>query len=566
MTGIVDVVGSAGDDILIGSDSGGDSNDVSSWRDLRGLAGDDTLVGSRVIDHIADYRRDAEAGGGGAIFVNLPAGVVTDGFGDTDTVIDITNFDGTASGDLMLGDDRENDFSGHDGADTLSGGGGDDALRGGAGADLIDGGEGDYDQIMHDGGFRGIIADLEAGAVIDQFGDTDTVTGVEHVRGTEFADVMRGNDVFNNFRGLAGADTIDGRGGRDEARYDRDASRGGASGVTVNLAAGFAIDGFGDRDTLIDIEDVVGSGFADVLIGDDGYNRIRGGAGADILTGGGGADVFRGAASELDGDLIMDFDEDDVIEVAGASFDASRVSLILRSGDTDILIDLDGDGSGDLTIGLKGDYWSHSVSAAIEGDATAIRLAAPAVGAVSANMGDTIKGGSFDDVINGRQYADIILSGDGDDTIFGGDGNDTIKPGRGNDVMDGGAGDDILVGFRGDEVLIGGAGNDTLLGNLDDDTITGGAGDDRLQGGPGRDVFVFDTAEWGHDRIVLDFLPQSDTLDFRGSGLTFVDLTISASAGGNVLIAAGDSSILINSARFGPLDVADFTGDVLLFG
>ncbi|SEA63305.1 trypsin-like peptidase domain-containing protein [Rubrimonas cliftonensis] len=178
---------------------------------------------------------------------------------------------------------------------------------------------------------------------------------------------------------------------------------------------------------------------------------------------------------------------------------------------------------------------------------------------------DTLKSGDGEDLLDGGAGNDVILSGDGDDTILGGDGDDTIKPGRGDDVMDGGAGDDILVAFRGDEMLIGGAGNDTLLGNLDDDTLIGGAGDDRLQGGPGRDIFVFDTAEWGHDRIVLDFLPQSDMLDFRGSGLGFADLSVTQ-AGGNVLIEAGDSSILVNSARFGALDAADFAGDVLLFG
>ncbi|SEA65441.1 carboxypeptidase regulatory-like domain-containing protein [Rubrimonas cliftonensis] len=180
-------------------------------------------------------------------------------------------------------------------------------------------------------------------------------------------------------------------------------------------------------------------------------------------------------------------------------------------------------------------------------------------------VGEVIKSGQGADVIAAGEADDLVLSGDGDDTISGGAGNDTIKPGRGNDVMDGGAGDDILVGFRGDEVLVGGAGNDTLLGNLDDDTLTGGAGDDRMQGGPGFDVFVFDTAEWGDDRIVLDFLPQSDTLDFRGSGLALADLSITQ-AGDNVLIEAGDSSILVNSQRFGALDVADFAGDVLLFG
>ncbi|SEA63379.1 calcium-binding protein [Rubrimonas cliftonensis] len=234
----------------------------------------------------------------------------------------------------------------------------------------------------------------------------------------------------------------------------------------------------------------------------EGPDRINGTAGPDVIASLGGNDTVKGFAS--DDDIVLGADDDIALG-----------------------------GSGDDTI---------------EGG----------------DGNDTIKSGAGDDSIEGGAGNDVILSGDGDDTILGGAGNDTIKPGRGNDVMDGGAGDDILVGFRGDEVLVGGAGNDTLLGNLDDDTITGGAGDDRLQGGPGFDVFVFDTAEWGDDRIVLDFLPQSDTLDFRGSGLALADLSITQ-AGDNVLIEAGDSSILVNSARFGALDVADFAGDVLLF-
>ena len=178
---------------------------------------------------------------------------------------------------------------------------------------------------------------------------------------------------------------------------------------------------------------------------------------------------------------------------------------------------------------------------------------------------DVVKSGAGADLVFLGVGADRVLAGDGDDTVFGGDGDDVILPGRGNDVIEAGHGDDIARGFRGDELLIGGDGNDTLLGGLDDDTLIGGAGDDRLQGGPGRDTFVFDSRDFGHDRIVLDFRPGSDAIDFRGSGYGFDDLTISQS-GGNVLIEAGDSSILVSAVRLGPLDVADFTQDMFLFG
>jgi Ca2+-binding RTX toxin-like protein len=61
-----------------------------------------------------------------------------------------------------------------------------------------------------------------------------------------------------------------------------------------NLAAG---------DKLTSIENVTGSGFNDVLIGDDEANRLAGGDGDDILDGGAGADTLDGGAraDTLDG-------------------------------------------------------------------------------------------------------------------------------------------------------------------------------------------------------------------------------------------------------------------------
>jgi Ca2+-binding RTX toxin-like protein len=60
-------------------------------------------------------------------------------------------------------------------------------------------------------------------------------------------------------------------------------------------------------DALYNIQNVVGSPFNDVLIGDNNGNRLTGGGGADFLVGGGGNDTFvftRGAAH---GDWVADF-------------------------------------------------------------------------------------------------------------------------------------------------------------------------------------------------------------------------------------------------------------------
>ena len=90
--------------------------------------------------------------------------------------------------------------------------------------------------------------------------------------------------------------------GEDTADYT-----GASSAITVNLYAGSAMDGDGGVDTLISIENVIGSDHADVITGNDRDNIIVGGEGADVLIGGDGADqFFFGGLSET-GDMIEDF-------------------------------------------------------------------------------------------------------------------------------------------------------------------------------------------------------------------------------------------------------------------
>ncbi|SEB06782.1 calcium-binding protein [Rubrimonas cliftonensis] len=592
--GVDELEGGDGDDSLVAGGAAGNGD-----RDrLRGGAGDDTLVGVGFRAE-ADYRfgHDDRLG----VVADLAAGTATDPFGDVDRLIGISRLRGTAGDDTLLGDDRNN------------------GLRGDDGADLIDG-RGGFDFAMF--GFtdetEGAVVDLAAETVAnDGHGNVETIRNIEVLVGTRFADVFRGSAEDEFFEGYEGDDLFDGRGGFDTASY---LFEEGAQGVVADLTVGTATDTHGDTDTLISIEGLEGTDRDDTLRGDAGDNSIDGEGGADLLTGGAGDDSFRGGVDDLDGDVITDFRLGSVLIVEGAVFGFSALTFTQATGA--LALDIDADGATDAIVTLQGVDVEPDFFITAAGDATEIRLTGLVVdppfgfgtegpdritgtpgpdridalggndtvkgfadaddidlgtgddivlssgGADTIRGGagaDTIKSGDGADSIDGGDGNDIILSGNDDDTILGGAGDDTIKPGRGDDSMDGGAGDDILVAFRGDEVLIGGDGNDTLLGNLDDDTLIGGAGDDRMQGGPGRDTFVFDTPEWGDDRIVLDFLPQSDTLDFRGSGLGFADLSITQ-AGDNVLIEAGDSSILVNSARFGPLDVADFTGDVLLFG
>ena len=116
--------------------------------------------------------------------------------------------------------------------------------------------------------------------------DNDSIYGFA---GNDTINGMAGNDTLF---GGSGDDRLDGGDGADYASYS-DA----AIPVTVNLSLGSAVgsvtsgSGIG-TDVLINIENIIGSRYADTLIGDTNDNVLLGGLGDDTLTGGAGSDVF----------------------------------------------------------------------------------------------------------------------------------------------------------------------------------------------------------------------------------------------------------------------------------
>lgn len=307
--------GTEGDDTIFG---------FEGRDDLTGEAGNDTLDGGEGDRDQARY--DSAPG---PVTGNLTTGVVSDGFGGTDTLINIeeirgSNFADTLTGaesgevrlngrggdDTLIGnnssDEGGTDLDGGDGNDTLISIGGDFSfMQPGTGNDTITGSS-NFDTISYffSAGYddppaiQGVavtFSDEGAGTVIDYRGDTDTFTGIERVEGTMLADTFTGAAGFQSFSGTGGNDTIDGGEGDDEINYNstRD-DFATESGVIVDLEAGTSTDKFGDTDTLISIEQVRGSDFADQIKGDGQNNRLRGEEGDDTLEGGAGDDQLRG--------------------------------------------------------------------------------------------------------------------------------------------------------------------------------------------------------------------------------------------------------------------------------
>ena len=218
---------------------------------------------------------------------------------------------GSPGADSMTGGAGNDTLSGLAGADTLRGLGGDDSLVGGAGADLLD-------------------ADWQPPVAVDFAGAAEAVAamigrgdlvGADDVAGSAFDDALIGDGQANILRGRAGddvlnglsgddtleggagadtllgsrgADTLDGGTGRDMASFFN------ATGpLFVDVRAGMASgEGHAAGDTLISIEDVFGSRFADTLRGNAGENAISGYLGDDLIRAGGGDDTLHGGGGD----------------------------------------------------------------------------------------------------------------------------------------------------------------------------------------------------------------------------------------------------------------------------
>lgn len=139
----------------------------------------------------------------------------------------------------------------------------------------------------------------------------DTFWGIDTIQGTNYADTFYGTVWRDEFEGLDGADSFNGSGGEDRVNYSAeigtrgvfvnlsDTSNVGAiSGVSgnVTVAAHTALDSYGKTDTLISIEEIIGTDVIDRLIGDNKNNAFWGHAGSDKIYGNGGDDELNGGA------------------------------------------------------------------------------------------------------------------------------------------------------------------------------------------------------------------------------------------------------------------------------
>lgn len=280
------VEGGPGNDVL--SVTGGSGTGAPSTARLDGGPDGDLLLGAaggNSLDGGDGPDTLSYAAASQLLEANLATGLVQHAASQVDQLAGVENLTGSPGADELVGDAGPNVLNGGDGADTLDGGGGNDTLDGQGGNDTVD----------FSGATNGVLVNM-LGRVATGDG-TDTLASIENALGSGFADDLIGDGQANLLQGGAGDDTIDGDAGDDtiDGGDGIDTADYGRSpkGVTVKLGKGLAT---GDgADTLVDIENVIGSDKGDTLNGGGGPNDLNGGAGADSMYGRDGNDEVVGA-------------------------------------------------------------------------------------------------------------------------------------------------------------------------------------------------------------------------------------------------------------------------------
>ena len=514
----------------------GTANSNSDNASFSGLAGNDTI--------------DASGWSGGNVwagYITAPSGInadlttgnVADGYGTTDTLLNVNAISGSLFDDRIVGNQTFVNFYMPMG-----------------GNDYVDGNGGSNDVVWYYYSPAGITYDAANGIVTeDGFGGrdqlvritqlnasffTDTLSfasssvgvssgmtsyggmgfwGFENLAGSSFDDTLTGTSTANlidggagndallgddgndTLVGGAGNDSLDGGGGTDTATY-----QAATSAITVSLAITTAqITGGDGTDTLTGIENLIGGSGNDKLTGDSGVNSLVGGIGDDVLTGGGETDILDGGDGS-DIYLIAAASEHSAAEIAdtGSSgtdelrFSANLAStLMLYAADTGLERVVIGTGTdaAAVTTGNK----------ALNVDASAVANGLSITGNAGAN---TLTGTAFDDTLNGGAGADSLIGGSGNDTYVIDNIGDSITEAAagGTDlvqvaitavaniyVLAANLENAIIINTTASN-LTGNSADNILTGNNAANSLDGGAGNDTLVGGGGNDTYVVDSA------------------------------------------------------------------------
>ena len=461
----------------------------------------------------------------------------------------IENAEGSAKGDLLIGDTAANTLDGKggkdalygfDGNDTLKGGAGDDELAGGDGDDRLEGGAG-TDTAIFSEACRNyeITRDDATGVVTIRHKEgsledgTDTLIDVETARFADGEIDLTAEDIDDcppldftflvdlsgsffddlpNFVASAKQIAVDLRADNPDVKFaiasfvDLPVSPYGSAGDYLYKAElALTDDAAAFEATLDGLTTFNGGDFPESQW--VGLWRAANGIGLNLRTGSSrviymATDAPAHDASDygLDETTITDFLETEGVEVV----DTEEPGEDSLSDGTGFLPDL-GPGD-DPLIAAVGDVFKMFSAVPIigttAGSEDTYRAALEALGSDgvvvttsrdSSDVADAVRaglaaiGGTVTEL--GTDASEVLTGTENRDVILGLGGDDTITGLGGDDDLDGSAGNDEIDGGNGNDEISGGSGNDMLLGGAGDDTLNPGSGLDTMTGGAGADLF-----------------------------------------------------------------------------
>ncbi|MGE0055708.1 MAG: FG-GAP-like repeat-containing protein [Hyphomicrobium sp.] len=391
LNGVTFVIATSGADTLIG----GAANDIFAPG-----GGTDSIDGSDGNDRIA-YSYLAQFGSDAfdytiGITVNQTgdnAGTILDPTGATDTFTNVEEISGTRFTDTFNGSAFDDYFIGGDGADTFNGGDGIDTV--------------DFSTEVLGGGLSGVTVNFATGTATGAYGETDTLSSIERVIGTQFSDMFIGGSYGQSVANLV----FDGGDGDD---------------TIISATMSFAYGGSGN-DTIT-TSAYQATGIAPVL---------DGGSGDDTLNLG----WFGWTNSNLDFSLITNFEH--------LTFNNSISNITLS--------DVNVSAGGTLTVTAENYGYGVVIDGSSEADGHLSIVGTDLLYGYPGN--DTLIGGHQDDTLSGLGGNDILNGGDGNDLLIGGGGNDQLDGGGDSDTA-------VFTGNRADYAVSGTPADFTLVDSV----------------------------------------------------------------------------------------------------
>ncbi|MBL6456713.1 hypothetical protein JMJ55_15360, partial [Belnapia sp. T6] len=258
-TNIERIRASGGNDTLIGTTLA-----TGTTITLEGDAGNDSIDGKGSLRNLVSY-----SGSSAAVTVDLQAGTASDGFGGTDTLLNVLRVQGGSGNDAIRGAATDDVFSASAGNDIFDGRGGTDTLDYSAQSAAVS---------VTLAGSGGVVAKTVGGIAY-----TDTFSVIEIIQGGSGADSLKGAagataDIF--LRGMGGNDTINGAG-----NIHNIADYAGQGGLNANLATGSVVSSGNGTDTLVNVVAIRGSTGNDTFQGAGAVSwQIDGNGGTDVVT------------------------------------------------------------------------------------------------------------------------------------------------------------------------------------------------------------------------------------------------------------------------------------------